>query len=97
MTLALDGISTVNFTTVARVRGTFDEAQLRHALDALARRHPSLTARLCRRRFGWYLEPNSVHSIGSRHIDAEPEAWAPDARHASNSREETAKRRLRPD
>jgi NRPS condensation-like uncharacterized protein len=79
MTLALDRISTVNFTTIARVRGRFDEAQLRHALDALAKRHPTLTARLCRKRFSWYLEPNSVHSIGSRHIDADPQAWVPHA------------------
>ncbi|MBW2224211.1 MAG: hypothetical protein JRF54_08330 [Deltaproteobacteria bacterium] len=50
MTLALDRISTVNFTTIARIRGRFDDAQLRHALDALARRHPTLTARLCRKR-----------------------------------------------
>jgi hypothetical protein len=32
MTLTLDRISTVNFTTIARVRGKFDDAQLRHAL-----------------------------------------------------------------
>ncbi|MBW2215318.1 MAG: hypothetical protein JRF48_13045 [Deltaproteobacteria bacterium] len=65
----------MNFTTIARVRGRFDDGQLRHALDALARRHPTLTARLCRKRFRWYLEPNTVHSIGSRHIDADPQAW----------------------
>jgi hypothetical protein len=79
MTLALDRISTVNFTTIARVRGRFDDARLRHALDALARRHPTLTARLCRKRFRWYLEPNAVHSIGSRHVDADPDAWVPHA------------------
>ena len=75
MNLALDRIATMNFTTIARVRGRFDDGQLRHALDALARRHPTLTARLCRKRFRWYLEPNTVHSIGSRHIDADPQAW----------------------
>jgi NRPS condensation-like uncharacterized protein len=79
MTLALDRISTVNFTTIARVRGSFDDAQLRNALDALARRHPTLTARLRRRRFSWYLEPNTVHSIGCRHIDADPQSWVPHA------------------
>ncbi len=75
MNLALDRIATMNFTTIARVRGTFDDGQLRHALDALARRHPTLTARLCRKRFRWYLEPSTVHSIGSRQIDADPQAW----------------------
>jgi hypothetical protein len=69
MTFALDRISTVNFTTIARVRGSFDDAQLRHALDALARRHPTLTARLRRNR----------HSIGFRHFDANPQAWVPHA------------------
>ncbi|MBW1762851.1 MAG: hypothetical protein JRG67_16100 [Deltaproteobacteria bacterium] len=75
MNLALDRIATMNFTTIARVRGRFDDGQLRHALDALARRHPTLTARVCRKRFRWYLEPNTVHSIGSRQIDADPQAW----------------------
>ena len=79
MTLALDRISTVNFTTIARVRGRFDDTQLRHALDALARRHPTLTARLCRRRGSWHLEPHAARSIGSRCIDADPEAWVEQA------------------
>ena len=76
MTLALDGISTVNFTTIARVRGSFDDAQLRHAL---AKRHPTLTARLRRRRFSWYLEPNTVQSIDYRKVEADPHAWVPHA------------------
>jgi NRPS condensation-like uncharacterized protein len=75
MTLALDRMATVNFTTIARVRGRFDDVHLRHALDALARRHPSLTARLCRKRFRWYLQPNSVHLIRSRNIESDPPAW----------------------
>lgn len=79
MTFALDRISTVNFTTIARVRGGFDAAQLRNALDALARRHPTLTARLHRARLRWYLEPNSENSIGCRQVDADPEAWVPHA------------------
>ena len=79
MTLALDRVATLNFTTIARVRGNFTDAQLRRALDALVRRHPSLTARLCRKRLRWHLQPNSVHSIGSRTIDCDPQAWVPHA------------------
>lgn len=79
MTLALDRVATVNFTTIARVRGSFDAAQLRQALDALGRRHPGLTARLCRRRLRWYLQPSEVHSIASRVVDCDPRAWAPHA------------------
>ncbi|NNE18245.1 MAG: hypothetical protein HKN10_07190, partial [Myxococcales bacterium] len=79
MTLALDRVATLNFTTIARVRGNFTDLQLRRALDALARRHPSLTARLCRQRLRWHLQPNSVHSIGRRTIDCDPDAWVPHA------------------
>ena len=79
MTLALDRVATVNFTTIARVLGTFDDAELRHALDALARRHPSLVARLFRSRFRWHMEPSAVHSIESRTINCGSEAWVPHA------------------
>jgi NRPS condensation-like uncharacterized protein len=79
MTLALDRVATVNFTTIARIRGRFDAGRMREALDALARRHPNLTARLCRKRFSWFLQPNDVHSIASRVIDCDPQSWV---RHA---------------
>ena len=79
MTLALDRVASVNCTTSARIRGKFDDTDLRHALDALARRHPSLVARLFRRRFRWYMQPNEVHSIESRTIHCGSEAWAPHA------------------
>ena len=75
MTFALDRISTLNFTTIARIRGRFDETALRRALDALPRRHPTLTARLQRKRFRWHLEPDSGLSIDSRRIDCDPSAW----------------------
>jgi len=44
MTDAFDRASTLNFTTVARVRGSTSEAELRAALGSLEQRHPLLRA-----------------------------------------------------
>lgn len=48
MTDRFDRASTLNFTTVARVRGPLSEAQLQRALRCLEMRHPLLRAQLVR-------------------------------------------------
>ena len=63
MTDVFDRASTLNFTTVATVRGVFSEAQLRGALGCLMRRHPLLTARIERGSDSWSLNPGEAAAI----------------------------------
>lgn len=69
MTDIFDRAATLNFTTVATIRGALAEMQLSAALRCLERRHPLLTARIARVENDWSLVPGEGQPIPLRTLD----------------------------
>jgi NRPS condensation-like uncharacterized protein len=87
MTDVFDRAATLNFTTVATVRGTFTQAQLHTALLGLMRRHPLLTARVQREQEPWSLIVGEGERIPLRVQDGGLDAIKPALEATLNHRE----------
>ena len=75
VTRVCDLLYTMNFVTVAKVRGDFGAQQLRAALDRMQIRHPLLAASVRRRGLTLWYEPGEAPPIAMLWLDAKPSEW----------------------
>jgi NRPS condensation-like uncharacterized protein len=76
MTDVFDRASTLNFTTIASVRGRLSKESLRAALRKLEQRHPLLRARIARDGDAWSFVPGEAAPIELTCVEGAPELVA---------------------